>query len=132
MNVATLLGRLVKDPELKHTASGTAVVSFTIAVDRRFKNANGEYKADFINCVAWKNTAEFIAKYFGKGQMIALCGSIQVRNWEDNEGNKRYATEVIVNEVNFAGEKKDVVSDNSTPSFAEYPPIDANDDDLPF
>lgn len=131
MNVVTLLGRLVKDPELKQTESGTAVLSFTIAVDRRFQKQGEERQADFINCVAWKGTAEFIAKYFGKGQMIALCGSIQVRNWEDNEGNKRYATEVIVNEVSFAGEKKDAASCNSAEtSFADFPPI--NDDDLPF
>lgn len=127
MNVVTLLGRLVKDPELKYTPQGTAVTSFTIAVDRRYQK-QGEKQADFINCVAWNKTAEFIANYFAKGQMIALCGSIQVRNWEDGNGQKRYATEVIVNEVSFAGEKKQ--EQQQTESFDSFMPVD--DIECPF
>jgi len=103
MNKVTLMGRLTRDPELRSTASGTSVASFTLAVDRRFANRDGERQADFINCVAWRQTAEFISKYFPKGRMIAVCGSIQTRTWDDQEGKKHYATEVVVDEAYFAG-----------------------------
>jgi single-strand DNA-binding protein len=106
MNKAILLGRLVRDPELRNTQNGTPVVSFTLAVDRRFKNAQGERVADFIPCVAWRSTAEFVAKYFSQGQRLALVGSIQPRSWEDADGNRRYTTEVIADEVYFADSKK--------------------------
>lgn len=106
MNKALLLGRIVRDPELRHTQNGTAVVSFTLAVDRRFKNASGERAADFIPCVAWRSTADFVSKYFGQGVRMAVVGSIQPRSWEDDNGNKRYTTEVIVDEVYFADSKK--------------------------
>ncbi|MGI6545837.1 MAG: single-stranded DNA-binding protein [Fastidiosipilaceae bacterium] len=106
MNKAILLGRLVRDPELRNTQNGTAVVSFTLAVDRRFKNAQGERQTDFIPCVAWRSTAEFVARYFTQGQRMALVGSIQPRSWDDAEGNKRYTTEIIADEVYFADSKK--------------------------
>lgn len=91
MNKAILVGRLTADPELKATTSGVSVCSFSVAVNRRFARAGEERKADFINCVAWRQTAEFICNYFAKGRMIGLVGSIQTRDWTDNEGRKRYA-----------------------------------------
>ena len=102
LNVVVLMGRMVADPELKRTQSGVSVSSFRVAVDRSFPKE--ERKADFIDVVAWKGTAEFICKYFHKGSMIALAGSLQVRNYEDKNGNKRTAYEVVANEVHFAGD----------------------------
>lgn len=106
MNKAILMGRLVRDPELRTTQNGVSVVSFTLAVDRRFKNAQGERETDFIPCVAWRTTAEFVAKWFAQGQRMAVVGSIQPRSWDDDQGNKRYTTEVIVDEAYFADSKK--------------------------
>lgn len=105
MNKAILVGRLTADPELKVTTSGTKVCSFSLAVNRRFVRAGEERKADFINCVAWRQTAEFICNYFAKGRMLGVVGSIQTRDWTDNEGRKRYATEVIVDEAYFTESK---------------------------
>lgn len=101
MNNVSLLGRVVRDIELKYTGNGTAVANFTIAVDRRFKNANGEYDADFIDIVVWRQSAEFVSEYFKKGSPIAVEGSIQTRNYENNEGRKVYVTEVIADNVGF-------------------------------
>lgn len=144
INTVALMGRLTADPELKHTPNGVAVVSFCIAVNRRFK----DQQADFINCVAWRQTAEFICKYFGKGQMIALEGSIQTRNYTDQDGNKRNATEVLVENASFCESKKN--ENNSRPSPSTAAPAAAvspsgyssgssedfeeitPDDDLPF
>ena len=100
MNKVQLIGRLTKDPEIKYTANQVANLSFTVACDRRFKDQNGQRQSDFINCVAWRQTAEFIAKYFNKGNKIALVGSIQTRTYEQN-GVKHYVTEVIVDEAEF-------------------------------
>ena len=97
------MGRLTRDPEMRQSQQGTPVVSFSLAVDRRFANKDGVRQADFINCVAWRQTADFIAKYFPKGRMIAVCGSIQTRTWDDQEGKKHYVTEVVVDEAYFAG-----------------------------
>lgn len=105
MNKAILIGRLTKDPELKSTNNGISTCSFTVAIDRKFKNANGEREADFIPVVAWRQTAEFINKYFSKGQRIALVGSIQVRSWQEKDGSRRYMTEVIADEVEFVDSK---------------------------
>lgn len=105
MNKVQLIGRLTKDPEIKYTASQVANLSFTVACDRRFKDQNGQRQSDFINCVAWRQTAEFIAKYFNKGNKIALVGSIQTRTYEKN-GAKQYITEVIVDEVEFVESKQ--------------------------
>ena len=107
MNKVVLIGRLVRDPELKTTSSQTAVATFTIAVDRRFKNASGERQADFISCVAWRQQAEFVERYFGKGNRIGIVGSIQTRNWEDKDGHNRTTTEVVVDEVEFVESKTD-------------------------
>lgn len=105
MNKAILVGRLTADPELKSTTSGINVCSFSVAVNRRFAKPGEERKADFINCVAWRQTAEFICRYFSKGRMIGLVGSIQTRDWTDAEGKKRYATEVVVDEAYFTESK---------------------------
>lgn len=107
MNTVLLMGRLVRDPELRRTQSGTAVTSFTLAVDRGFADKDGNRQADFIDCVAWKGTAEFVAKWFVKGQMAAVAGALRVRSWEDNEGNRRKAVEVVVSTAEFCGGKKD-------------------------
>ena len=101
MNNVSLLGRVVRDIELKYTGNGTAVANFTIAVDRRFKNADGEYDTDFINIVVWRQSAEFVSEYFKKGSPIAVEGSIQTRNYENNEGRKVYVTEVVADNVGF-------------------------------
>lgn len=105
MNKAILVGRLTRDPELKATTSGISVCNFTVAVDRRFVRAGEERQADFINCVAWRQTAEFICKYFTKGRMIGIVGSIQTRSWEDREGKRQYTTEVVVDEAYFTDSK---------------------------
>ena len=105
LNVAVLMGRLVADPELRHTTSGIATCSFRIAVDRNFVRAGEERKADFIDIVVWRQTAEFVCKYFRKGNLIAVEGSIQTRNYEDKQGNKRTAFEVVANNVSFTGER---------------------------
>ena len=99
-----LIGRLVRDPELRKTTNGTSVCSFTLAVNRR-QNQDGTQDADFINCVAWRQTGEFIARYFQKGSMIAVVGSIQSRSWDGNDGKKQYATEVVVDEAYFTGSR---------------------------
>ena len=124
MNKVILMGRLTKDPEIRYTQNNTPVCNFTLAVNRRF-NAD---EADFINCQAWQKTAEFISKYFQKGSMIAVVGRIQTRTWEDNEGKKRYITEVIVDEAYFTGSKSKTETDKATDTW----PPDYEDDDLPF
>ena len=107
MNKVVLVGRLARDPELRTTQSGTAVVSFTVACDRRFTRQGEERQADFINCVAWNKTAEFISRYFTKGMRIALDGRIQTRSYDDQSGNKRYITEVVAEDVEFAQSKNE-------------------------
>lgn len=106
LNVVALMGRLVSDPELRHTPSGIATCTFRIAADRSYSK-DGERKADFIDIVTWRQTAEFVCKYFHKGSMIAVNGSIQTRNYEDKNGNKRTAFEVVAGSVHFAGGKDD-------------------------
>lgn len=103
LNAVVIMGRLTADPELKTTQSGVAVTSFTLAVDRYAKE---ERKTDWVDVVAWRQTAEFICKYFTNGQMIAVTGSIQTRNWEDKQGNKRKAVEIVAREVSFCGSKE--------------------------
>ena len=124
LNKVILQGRLTAEPELKVTQNGTSVCSFSLAVDRSY----GEKQTDFINCVAWRNTAEFIAKYFGKGKMLIAVGELQVRQYKANDGSKRYATEVIVNEVNFAGDSNSKPAEQNTDSGFEH----ITDDDYPF
>ena len=146
LNKVVLCGRLTADPELKQTQNGIAVVSFSLAINRRFtRGADGQNnsQADFINCVAWRQTAEFISRYFKKGSSLCVTGSIQTRTWSDNTGAKRYATEVVVDEAMFVDSRADnagaasyvpdaygAPSYNSTGSanFEELP----GDGDLPF
>ncbi len=135
LNKVILGGRMTADPELKTTPSGVSVTSFSLAVDRRYTNGE-EKKTDFINIVAWRGTAEFITKYFRKGSAICVVGSIQTRSWQDQNGNKRYATEVVADEANFVESKSssEQAANPYTPqdapqnSFEEISP----DEDLPF
>jgi len=101
MNKVILVGRLTKDPESKMTSSQVQFVNFTVAVDRRFKDSNGQRQADFINCVAWRQTASFISNYFHKGSRIGIVGSLQTRSYDGNDGQKRFVTEVLVDEAEF-------------------------------
>lgn len=126
LNKVFLQGRFVADPETRHTTKGTAVVSFRLAVDRDFKNRNGEREADFINVVAWRNTAEFVSRYFQKGQMAVVEGRLQVRDYTDRDNNKRYITEVVATSVYFAGSKP---TTNETGGFE---PLYEDDGELPF
>lgn len=137
MNKVILVGRLTKEPELRATQSGVNVCSFTVACDRRFQKEGEERQADFINCIAWRQQAEFISKYFTKGTRIALDGSIQTRSWDDSEGNKRYATEVVVDHVEFA-QSKNEAGQNHTANTTAQPSGDIDgfypveEEDLPF
>lgn len=128
MNKVILMGRLTKDPEVRYTqATNTMVTSFTLAVNRRFVKQGEERQVDFINVVAWNKSAEFVSKYFSKGQQVGVIGRIQTRNYDDEQGVKHYITEVIAEEVYFAGEKKEKSQNNTTDNFEV-----SNSDDLPF
>ena len=117
LNHITIMGRLTRDPELRRTGTGTAVASFTLAVDRDFASRDGgERETDFIDCVAWRQTGEFVSKYFAKGRMAVVSGRLQIRNWTDKEGNKRRTAEVIAENVYFGDSKRD--GDNSGASYA--------------
>ena len=108
LNHIVIMGRLTRDPELRRTGSGIAVASFSVAVDRDFgKNENGEKETDFIDCVAWRQTGEFVSKYFTKGSMIVVSGRLQVRSWTDKDGNKRRTAEVVADNVYFGGGKRE-------------------------
>ena len=130
LNKIIVMCRLVRDPELRRTNSGTAVASFTIACDRDFKSDGGEREADFIECVAWRNTAEFVSKYFTKGRMAVVSGRLQTRNWTSKEGNKRKATEIVAESVYFGDSKREELQSYAAPqeSFAELP----DDGEIPF
>lgn len=148
LNAVCLMGRLVADPELRHTQTQIPVTSFRIAVDRTFQQKGQEKQTDWIDIVAWRNTAEFVSRYFHKGSMIVVQGSIQTRSYTDKEGNKRTAVEVVANNVFFGESKRDggapaVHGDSQVPQFNEAPPAfsTANsndfeeivgDDELPF
>ena len=129
LNKVILMGRLTSDPELRHTQSNTPVTSFTLAVDRSYKDK----QTDFIDVVAWRSTAEFAFKYFRKGQLVAVVGSIQTRTWEDKQGNKRKAVEVVADEVHFAEAKRDARASDPVAAMAdEFTDISADDGELPF
>jgi len=142
LNRAIIMGRLTRDPELRHTQSGVAVASFTLAVDRDYKPQDGERETDFIDCVAWRHTGEFVSKYFSKGKMAVVEGRIQVRGWEDKDGGKRRSTEIIADNVYFGEGKKDSdggstsTSRSSSPAYQEpesqFTELDMDDGDLPF
>lgn len=129
LNRVTLMGRMVRDPELRTTGAGVNVANFALAVDRDF-TSGGERGTDFIECVAWRNTADFVNSYFAKGQMAAVTGRLQLRDWTDNNGNKRKNAEVVVDAVYFCGDKKsDAEAKPKTPSFED---ISDGDEVLPF
>lgn len=136
LNNVTLMGRICGEVELRTTTAGKSVATFRIAVDRPYTKQGEEKKADFITIVAWGNTADFVAKYFSKGSMIAIRGEIQTRNYEDKNGNKRTAFEVVAREVSFCGGKNE--GNNSNASAPTYAPIPADyeeidsESDLPF
>ena len=113
LNKIILMGRLTRDPELRRTGSGTAVTSFSLAVDRDFKSQNGEKETDFIDVVAWRSTAEFVSKYFTKGRMAVVEGRLQIRDWTDRDGGKRRSAEVIADNVYFGDSKREGGSDYS-------------------
>ena len=127
MNKVQLVGRLTKDPEVKLTTNQTAYCNFTVAVDRRFKDKDGQRQSDFINCVAWKQTADFIKKYFSKGSRIGICGSIQTRSYE-KDGQKVFVTEVLVDEVEFVESTKAEAKEENRPApEAKNEPIEEED-----
>ena len=161
LNRVVLMGRLTADPELKKTTSDLSVLSFTVAVERNY-SGNKDKQTDFINCVAWRQTGEFIARYFQKGSMIAVVGSIQSRSWDGNDGKKQYATEVVVDEAYFTGSRAESgtqgggnyqnqgfnqggfnapqsqPAQGSEPNFGDdfdmgdFSDLDGSEDDLPF
>lgn len=143
INSVVLMGRLTFDPELRTTPSGVSVVQFQVAVDRNFQRQGEERKADFIDVTAWRQTAEFISRYFRKGSMIAVEGSIQTDNFTDNSGNKRKSVRVVANNVSFCGSKAESAA-NTNPAYSQPAPSYASadnsdfeeivddDDDLPF
>ena len=140
LNKVILIGHMTADPELKQTANGVNVCSFSIGVTRKYTRGE-QSQSDFINIVAWRSTAEFIARYFRKGSAICICGSLQTRTWTDNNGNKRYATEVVADEASFVERKSESAvrtDDYAAPVFntpvSEAPKFEeiAGDDDLPF
>lgn len=126
MNQTIILGRICKDLELKKTPSQKSVLSFTLAVDRKFKDASGNKKTDFINCVAWEKTADNIEKYFGKGSKILISGEIQTRDYQSSDGKKVFVTEILVSEFDFCESKKDVQDD------AQYTADDDTTNAIPF
>lgn len=139
LNQITIAGRLTHDPELRHTASGTAVASFSLAVERDYTSKDGgERETDFIDVVAWRGTADFVSKYFTKGQLAIVSGRLQIRPWTDDNGNKRRSTEVVAEHVYFGGSKKESGGSaapqasapaGTAPALEELP---EDDDGLPF
>lgn len=137
LNHITIMGRLTKDPELRRTGSGKAVTSFTLAVDRDF----GEKETDFIDCVAWQHTGEFVDKYFSKGRMAVVSGRLQIRSWTDKDGNKRRTAEVVADNVYFGDSNKNTQSENTgaqnyaqpqTQPASDFAMLDDDDAQLPF
>ena len=132
LNRIIIMGRLTADPELRRTGTGIAVTSFTLAVDRDFPGKDGgEKETDFIDCVAWRNTGEFVANYFSKGRMAVASGRLQVRSYTDKEGNKRRVAEVIADNVYFGDSKNSSTSQSPTP-LQDFSAIEIPDYELPF
>lgn len=147
LNRAILMGRLTRDPELRQTPNNISVVTFSLAVDRNYQTDKNNKQTDFINIVAWRHTAEFVAKYFTKGQLVAVEGSIQTRNYQDKDGNNRTAFEIVADQVYFAERKNQTTNTGFAPPTFEEPAkgssfsvgdlgdfeeFDADDSDLPF
>ena len=132
LNICTFAGRLTRDPELRRTGSGIAVTSFTIAVERDYSNKDGgEKETDFIDCVAWRGTGEFVEKYFTKGQMAVVSGRLQIRRWVDKDGNNRRTAEILVDNVYF-GDSKNNNNDQQTLPPQSFTAIEVPSSDLPF
>ena len=124
LNHIVLMGRLTRDPELRRTGSGVAVASFTLAVDRDYAAQGAEKETDFVDIVAWRNTAEFVSKYFTKGRMAVVSGRLQIRNWQDKEGNKRRSAEIVAESVYFGDSKRDGQNASSAaPVSSEFKPL---------
>lgn len=145
LNTITVMGRLTRDPELRRTGSGVAVASFTVAVDSDYKDKDGNKKTNFFDCVAWRNTGEFVAKYFSKGRMAVVKGQLDIREWTDKEGNKRKSAEIIAENVYFGDSKKEDSGNYGgdsygggynapgyVPNDGEFEQIDEDDAQLPF
>ena len=138
LNHTTIMGRLTADPELRKTPNGTSCVNFTLACERDYKPEGGERETDFIDCVAWRSTADFVSKYFTKGRMAVVSGRIQVRKWQNKDGENRYSTEVVADNVYFGDSKREdsvTLGGGYTPDISIAPDLDfeaANDSDLPF
>lgn len=129
LNMCAISGRLTKDVEVRKTSNDVSVASFTVAVDRDYSK-DGKKETDFINCVAWRNTAEFVSKYFSKGSMIIVEGKIQTRQYDDKDGNKRTAVEINVDQVNFAGSKSESSNTEQKPNLTVE--VEESNEDLPF
>lgn len=139
LNKIFIMGRLTRDPELRRTQSGTPVVSFALAVDRDYKNADGTKATDFIEVVAWRTTAEFVSKYFAKGRMAVVEGRLQIRDWTDKEGSKRRSAEVVADNVYFGDSRSDNASGGHQSAKApvnvdseDFAEVEDDDSDLPF
>ena len=135
MNKCIFVGRMAADPELRTTAQGTSVCQFRIAVQRTFKNAQGNYDADFISCVAWRQTADFVVKYLHKGDMVAICGALQTRTYQAQDGSTRYVAEIVVDSLQPCGSRKQ--ENNNVPAPQPQPQADGgftevDDEELPF
>ena len=140
LNVVAIMGRLAADPQMRQTQSGKSVASFRVAVDRGRKDANGQNQTDWLDVVAWDKTADFVSRYFPKGSMVAVTGRLQIRNYQDKNGNNRTAIEIVANQVSFCGEKKQEKSfqpaNENALNFAQggnddFAPVE-DADDLPF
>ena len=140
LNHITIMGRLTRDPEMRTTQSGVSVASFTLAVDRDFGGRDGgEKQTDFIDCTAWRHTAEFVSKYFTKGRMAVVSGRLQIDNYTDNDGNKRRSAKVIADNIYFGDSKKDGATSGQsdeaasfTPAPSDFVPVNVDDGELPF
>lgn len=133
LNQISIMGRLVRDPEMRRTGSGLAVTSFTLAVDRDYSEKDGgERETDFIDCVAWRQTGEFVSKYFAKGRLAAVTGRLQFREWTDKDGKKRRNAEILVDHIYFCGDKKYSAESRPEPSESRFMPMDDPDEGLPF
>lgn len=133
LNQITLMGRMTRDPELRYTQNNTPVASFTLAVDRDIQGNDGGRQTDFIDCVAWRQTAEFVSKYFAKGSMVAVSGRLQLREWQDKDGNKRRNAEVVAERAYFAESKKSVQKEPAEqPEQKTFHELNDDDGELPF
>ena len=135
LNRIVLVGRLTRDPELRHTGNGTAVASFSLAVDRDFKSQGGEKETDFVDIVAWRSTADFVSKYFTKGRMAVVEGRLQIRDWKDKDGSNRRSAEVVAEHVYFGDSKQRAESDTASapPASGDFREVPEDEEgELPF